>query len=394
MNILFIAPYVPSRIRVRPFHIIKELARRHSVHVIALGESDQTDTHGVDEVTDMAESFQVVPHSKLRGYRQSAFALLRPEPMCTAFCRSSEMRRAVAEAMARHSFDVVHIEHLRASHFADGITGAPVLFDSVDCLAGLFGQMARTRKSPLARLLMAEESWKLRRYEPRTLKRFGRVIITSESERDTLLGLDPELRIDVIPNGVDTRYFAPQGVDRFPRRVVFSGKMSYRPNSQAALWFAENAFPALRSKWDDAEFVVVGSGPPPEISELASRPGITVTGEVTDIRPYLDSAAVAVAPMRSAVGMQNKVLEAMAMGLPVVASPLAARSIGSATSGVIEADTPDEVTEAVAGLFDDPDRAAQIGRQGRELAEQAFSWRSSVDRLEAIYEELLARRHA
>ena len=140
------------------------------------------------------------------------------------------------------------------------------------------------------------------------------MVITSESERETLTGLTPNLEVDVIPNGVDTDHFAPQGGDKSPRRVVFSGKMSYYPNAQAALWFAENVFPALRNSWPDAEYIIVGNEPPAECAKLRERPGITVTGYVDDIRGYIDSSAVAVAPMQVAVGIQNKVLEAMADG--------------------------------------------------------------------------------
>lgn len=392
MNILFIAPYVPSRIRVRPFYFICELARRHSVHVIALGETGGKEVEGVQEIARAAASLRIVPHSRTRGYLRSLAALPTVVPMCTAFCRSPEMSTAISDACRETDFDVAHVEHLRAAHFASACHGLPVVFDAVDCLAGLFRQMSETRKNPLARVLMREEYLKLRRYEPAMLRRFDRVVVTSDSEREAILSMNRELPIETLPNGVDTDYFAPGPEAKLPHRVVFSGKMSYSPNAQAATWFAREVFPSLRNKWDDAEFVIAGSGPPPSVRALGGQPGITVTGYVDDIRPFMSSASVAVVPMRTAVGIQNKALEALAAGLPVVASPLATRAFGGDMPGVVEAGSREGFAESVAELMASPEVAEQMGRDGRAAVMERFSWQSSVDRLERIYEAAIAGR--
>lgn len=386
MRILFITPYVPSRIRVRPFQIIRELSKRHKVHVVALGEVGVGKARGAEELPGMTEDLIVIPHSKLRGLLQSLLALPTPSPMCSAFCWSAAMKRTVADVVGGASFDVVHIEHLRAAHFGAACGGLPIVFDSVDCLTGLFGQMARTKKNPVSKLVMAEEAWKLRRYEPRMLARFDRVVITSDTEREEIANLDQNLPIEVVPNGVDTDYFSPQEVERAPHRIVFSGKMGYSPNAQAALWFAQNVFCVIRDKYPDAEFMIVGSDPPAEVNKLGSQPGIMVTGYVDDIRPHLASSAVAVVPMQVAVGMQNKLLEAMAMGLPVVATPIATRSLRQRCPGVAVAESAEEMIAEVSRLLDDPNRADQIGREGRDEVLRNFSWRSSVEKLELAYQ--------
>lgn len=389
MRILFIAPYIPSRIRVRPFQIIMGLARRHEVHVVVLGGSDKLDTDGVGEAMAAVKSFTVIPHNKLRGYCQSLIALPSAHPMCTAYCWSRAMSKSVQESVRNLDFDVVHIEHLRAAHFAPLGGQAPIVFDSVDCLTGLFRQMGDNRRNLLAKCLMREEAWKLARHEPRMLRRFASVLVTSSSEKSELHRLDPSLPVQVLPNGVDTEYFAPADVKKHPRRVVFSGKMSYHPNAQAALWFAENVFPALVKRWPDAEFVIVGSGPPPEITRLGAIPGITVTGYVDDIRPYLAGASVAVVPMRIAVGVQNKLLEAMAMGLPVVASPAAARATGQDCPGVVIAEDVDGTIDAVSALLNSPEQASALGVQARQAVASRFSWDSSLELLENIYRGLI-----
>lgn len=388
MDILFVAPYVPSRIRVRPFHFISEIARRHRVHVIALGEVGGPCLQSADELASLVQGFTIVPHSRLRGYWQSLLALPGPHPMCTSFCRSTAMSRAISEIMARVRFDLVHVEHLRAAHFAPVDPSVPVVFDSVDCLTGLFRQMARSRRNPLARLLMLEETCCLRRYEPAALRRFERVIVTSDSEREELMGMGGHPAVDVVPNGVDTGYFAPRGSERRPARFVFTGKMSYSPNAQAALWFAEKVFPAVREAAPRAEFVIAGSAPPPRVRALDAASGVRVTGYVEDIRPWLDSACIAVAPMQVAVGIQNKMLEAMAMGLPVIATSLACRTFGENCPGIVEADTVEQTTRAAVRLALDPVLAAEIGSKGREEVLGRFSWESSVNRLEKIYHEV------
>lgn len=382
---------MPSRIRVRPFHLIKELAKRHKVHVIALGVPSGEKAEGVEELWEVTEDFRVVPHSGLRGLCQSLAALGTPTPMCTAYAGSGAMRREVAQALRKTSFDLVHVEHLRAAQFAPLGSGLPVVFDSVDCLAGLYRQMAQRRSSPAAKLVAAEEAWKLKRHEPRTLSRFDGIVITSESERDALLSLDGSLNVDVVPNGVDVQYFSPTEVARSPHRIVFSGKMGYAPNREAAIWFAEQVFPAVRDKFPEAEFVIVGNDPPESVKRLASSPGITVTGYVADLRPHLESSAVAVAPMQVAVGVQNKVLEAMAMGLPVIMSPLAARSLEDCDSRLVARD-PEEWSRQVTRLLEHPDEAASIGARNRGFVTEKSSWQSSAAILESVYDRAMARR--
>ncbi|MHB9036658.1 MAG: glycosyltransferase [Armatimonadota bacterium] len=423
MNILFVAPYVPSRIRVRPFHLVKQLSQRHRVTVVALGESGGRKVEGADDLLEFVDDLHVVPHSKLRGLCQSLIALPSPIPMCAAFCWSPAMKKTISRLVLEREFDVVHIEHLRAAHFASLMGDIPVVFDSVDCLTSLFRQMAIERKNPVAKLVMLEEAIKLRRYEPRILQSFARVVITTESERAELLKMDPKIPIEVVENGVDTEYFAPRGVPRppeklsnagrktnagnqncflieaggqpplgAPKKIVFSGKMGYHPNAQAAMWFAQRCFPRIRERHPDAEFVIVGSGPPPDIVRLADSPGITVTGYVDDMRLFLDSAAIAVVPMMVAVGIQNKVLEAMAMELPVVASSIALRTLGADCPGTICADGPDEVVHEVLKLLENPDVAAKIGQEGRQHAKHRFSWESSAQSLEQIYGEVGGNR--
>jgi len=388
MKILFVAPYVPSRIRVRSFHFLCELAKRHQIYVVALGECEAGKCEGVEEVMNAVHHFRVIPHSHVKGIIQALAALPSSSPMCSSFCRSGAAASAMSEIISTEHPDLIHIEHLRAAHFAPQSKSSPVLFDSVDCLTGLFRQMAHSSRNPIKRLIMLEETLCLRRYEPKMLRTFDHIIITSESELCELHSLDNRLNIDVIPNGVDTEYFSPMGSQKHPARIIFSGKMSYAPNAQAAVWFAENVFPVLCKTFPDVEYIIAGSGPPACVRQLSDIPNITVTGYVDDLRLYLDSSCAAIAPMQVAVGVQNKVLEAMAMGLPAVISSAAARAFAPDCPGIIRADTASEVIDAISQLITNPKHAMQIGQDGRWHVIEHFSWQSSVTKLECIYDRL------
>jgi sugar transferase (PEP-CTERM/EpsH1 system associated) len=390
MRVLFIAPYVPSRIRVRPFHIIMELAKRHDVTVVALEDSPEAARCDTSELADAVSDFRLIPHSKFKGYCGALTALPTRTPMCTSFCKSALMSRTVAQLLRDSDFDVIHVEHMRAARFAPKGNGIPVVFDAVDCLTDLFSQMARSRGGSVGRLLMAEEAWKLRRYEPRVMRRFDKVIVTSDAEQEKIAGLDNAIKAEVVPNGVDTEHFAPEGAVRRPARLVFTGKMGYMPNAQAVLWFAENVLPGLQGKFADLEFVIVGKDPSPAVRKLDELAGVSVTGYVDDTRPHVDCSSVAVAPMQIAVGVQNKVLESMAMGLPVVTTPIAAQALGTDCPGIVQCRTAEDMIVQICRLIEHPDNAAEIGRLGREEVKTRFSWQASVARLEQIYEEVIA----
>lgn len=389
MKILFITPYIPSRIRVRPFQIIRELSKRHTVRAVALRDADKSRVPGMEEIMESVCEMDIVPHSRLRGLLQSLGALPTRSPMCTAFCWSGRMMRTIDEITAGDNFDLIHVEHLRAAHFAPSIRRAPTVLDSVDCLTHLFSQVARSKGRLAGRMIAAEEAWKLSRHEPRMLKTFDRVVVTSAFDRDDLVTLDADLSIDVVPNGVDAEYFGPRGRRRNPARLVFSGKMSYAPNAEAVLWFAQTVLPELRHRFPELEFMVVGSEPPPEVLRLSCIPGVSVTGYVEDIRSHLDTCAISLTSIRTGVGMQNKVLEAMAMALPVVATSTAARAFGSDCPGIAIADSAEDFVEQISRMIGSPAEAAEIGLRGRQEVISRFSWQSSVHRLEAVYEDAL-----
>ncbi len=388
MNILFIAPYIPSRIRVRPFHFINELSKKHNVIVVALGDENSEEAAAARDLN--CSEMHIVSLSKTRAAFQCLVALPTPAPLCAAYCYSSAARKTIAQIVEKHDIDIVHIEHIRAAHFARDLRNYNLVFDAVDCLTGLFSKLAKTGSNPISRALMSEEAWKLKTYEPQVMRMFDRAIITSEREKKEVNALAADIHIDVVPNGVDTQYFVPAEAESDGKRIVFSGKMGYRPNADAAFFFATEVFPLVQNEHPDAEFIIAGSGPDEKIRGLGKTNGITVTGFVEDLRPYLQSARVAVTPMQVAVGIQNKALEAMSCGTPVVASSAVGAAFTGEPAGLVSADGAEDTAQAVSKLLHNPKEATELGKKAREYVLANYSWGASVEMLESIYEEVIA----
>ncbi len=398
MQVLFIAPYVPSLIRVRPYNFIRFLADLgHEITLVALGaDGADVDARAADALRPFCRAVHVVPHPKRRAVAQSLLALPTPTPLWAAYCFSPALERLLSGLLAEATFDVAHVEHLRAAHFAKTLKGRlPLVYDAVDCIAELQRQLigAPGRGLP-GRAVSWEEHAKLRRYEPRVAGLFDRVLVTSSQDAACLQGLVPaevtSLPIEIIPNGVDLDYFRPPASPPQASNLVFSGKMSYIANRDAALYFCTEIFPLVRRSCPDATLTLAGSGPPRELIAFAARPhsGITVTGRVDDLRPHLAGAAVALCPLRIGVGIQNKVLEAMAMGKAVVATPLAARALeeGAAEDCLRIAATPQSFAAQVVHLLSHPADADDLGRNARRYVETHHDWHSAARRLADIYE--------
>jgi len=197
--------------------------------------------------------------------------------------------------------------------------------------------------------------------------------------------------ISVLPNGVDLQYFSPMQVTRRPQNVVFSGKMSYHANVATALYLHQQIMPLIWQQRPEATLTIVGSKPPKAVQALASDPRIEVTGYVDDLRPYISRAEVMVSPMVYSVGIQNKVLEAMALGTPVVVSAQAATSLGTvANRDLLVAESAQEFASATLHLMDDADLRCTFSQRGREYVEQQHDWQKVTQRLTHVYEQAIA----
>jgi len=389
MRILFVLPYVPSLIRVRPFQFIRALAVRHEVTVLA--EATTREVEDVARLRELGVSVEAIPLGTGESLWNCGTAALRGEPLQAAICRSREARLRLIRMLESYQPDVVHIEHFRAAYLRSAIpTSVPTLFDSVDCISLLQERTTRQSHSWRQRLLARVELNRTRSYEGRILTQFEQVIVTSAEDRESLLELAPTATIEVVPNGVDLEHFQPMDSPRSPETLIFSGKMSYHANVTAILHFVRHIFPLVRREHPHVRLIVAGSSPPTAVADLSRDPGITVTGYLPDLRPTLATATVAICPVTVKVGIQNKILEAMAMGTPVVASREGATGLAALPErDFLMGDDAAGFAGQINRLLADSALRQRVGKAGRGYVETNHQWAASASALDTLYRQLL-----
>ena len=396
MEILFVVPYVPNLIRVRSYNLIRHLAARgHLVTVVTLA-TNASERSDVEALRPFCQSVEAEAMPRWRSAWNCLLALPGQGPLQAVY----SWQPALMERVQRlaETADVVHVEHLRGARYGVSLKKLlpqrAVVWDSVDCISALFRQAARQSQKLASRWITRFELGRTERYEGWLAGQFDRVLVTSPVDREALLalrnGTSARGKISVLPNGVDLDYFKPYPqVERAPATVVISGKMSYHANVTMALHLVRDILPLIRGQRPDVRLCLVGKEPPRELLALAEDPAITVTGTVKDLRPYLQQATVAAAPLLYGVGIQNKVLEAMACGAPLVASPQAVSALQAPLGDAVGvASTAKGFAEAVLALLADSERQRQAGAAGRRYVETHHSWGAVATQLEGVYHEI------
>jgi len=407
VRLLYVTPYVPSRIRTRPYNLIRALIRLgHRVTLLTATDTSPEEREQADELRGWGARVEVFPVSLVRSLGNCLRALPTREPLQAVYSYHPGMERRLIALLREESFDVTHIEHLRAARLVRAVGDAPAVYDSVDCISLLFEQAAQSGAQLRSRLMTAVDLARTRRYEAQLLTRYNQVVITSQRDKEALkkLGrryLPSETQsapITVVTNGVDLEYFHPPETRFFgknlvsPPTIVFTGKMSYHANVAAALYFAREVLPRIWAENPEARFQIVGKDPPEAVRQLAADERVQVPGTVDDLRPYLAQATVAVCPALYAVGIQNKVLEAMAMGAPVVSTPAGGAALAAGErQEVLVAEGEEELAAGVLRVISDPALARQLSVAGRQYVETHHSWEAGARRLVKVYER--ARKH-
>lgn len=409
MNILFVAPYPPSAIRVRSRQLIRGLARRgHRVTVATLW-TDDAERAAVESLAE--EGFEIL--SRRLSTARSGWNCFRclttsEEPLQAAFSWQPSLARALHEYLRSHDVDIVHVEHLRGSPFAvdlashfRGAPRAPIVWDAVDCITHLFSETLRHGRSRRGRWMARLDLERTRRSESTLPLELDRTVVCSEPDRmhfqQVLRGDEtrPSISIppiEVVPNGVDLGHFTPADEAREPATLVMSGKMSYHANVTGALYLIRDVMPRVWSRRPDAKLSIVGKAPPRILRHLAGREPdrIDLTGYVPDIRPYVRQATLSVVPVLYGAGTQLKVLEAMACGTPVVSTAVGANGLGLEHGrDVVVANEPEVMADEIIDLLARPDRRERLGRAGRCYVEREHSWDASARRMESIYQSVL-----
>ena len=366
LRVLYIGPHPPSPIAVRPWLFLRAMEQRHQVDVVAV-------TQYRPGVTDRLAALRHLPD---RAY-----------PLQTMAVESLRMRQAVRRALARTRYDVIHVEHVRAFPFVPLAERHRVLFDAVDCVSDLFAQAAPYQGRARGRIFR-QEAGRLARFEAQAIASVARVLVASRRDAAGMRALWPQAPVSVLHNPVDLDRFRP-GLRRSPNTVVFTGKMSFHANRVAAEWLCDEIWPRVRARHPEARLLLAGARPPRSLQRRRAA-DVLVTGYVPDLRALIAGAAVAVAPLRYAVGVQNKVLEAMACATPVVTTSAAVGDLGFNEGGHgFIADDAAAFAERICWLLDDHRLAGQMGRAGRDYVERHHAIGPLAEQLDQYYQQRL-----
>ncbi|MCC7399487.1 MAG: TIGR03087 family PEP-CTERM/XrtA system glycosyltransferase [Planctomycetes bacterium] len=404
-------PFPPDKgDKIRSYHLLEHLAARHEV-TLATFVDDPADEAHLPAVRARCADAAFARLSPFGGRLRSLAALPTRSPMTPAYYHDDGLRRQVQAFARQRRFDAAlvfsssMVPYAQAAQAAQAPAPLPMLLDLVDVDSAKWAAYAERRPWPLSWPL-AREGRTLLAYERQAVAQASASFLCTEQERDLFHHLAPECagRVDVMRNGVDAAFYSPDPARASPfaageKTVVFTGAMDYWPNVDAVVWFVREMLVPLRQRVPGVRFCIVGRSPAPAVRQLAADT-VVVTGTVADVRPYLQHATAVVAPLRVARGIQNKILEAMAMGRPVVA----ARSCAAALDGtaalageappLLTADDAPGYVAALERLLTEPARAAAIGEAGRRLVLAAYSWAGSLRVLDERLAEATAPRAA
>ncbi len=401
-KILFLTsqlPYPPHQGgAIRTYNLIVNLAPRHEIHLLSFVNSPG-DLEKAAPLRQYCRTIEVVPVPQRSTLKRLLTTLFSPLPDMALRLPSAEFRRKLAARLKSERFDVVQVESIEMAPYAMGDAGwetddRPLwVFDDYNAEYVLQQRAFETDVRHPRRWIGALYSFiqwqKLRRYEAAVCRRVDRVVAVSEADREILQKLGPGVKVTVIPNGVDTRAYDPEQTYPLvlePHSIVFTGKMDFRPNIDAVLWFCHQVLPLIKTRLPDVNFYIVGQKPPQRLRSLAEDAAVTLTGYVDDVRPYIAGAGVYVVPLRIGGGTRLKIVEAMALGKAIVSTSLGCEGY-PVTSGreLVIADTPQDFARCVVDLLDDAHRREELGRAGRRFVEERYDWRAIVPRLEEVY---------
>lgn len=388
MKVLMVALHVPAPtigVSTRNYHLLRALARQHSVSLLVLAdEHNPANLADAERLASLVRSVRLVtpPAASKRVEQLRYLAQGRSYRVMAATVPA--MQAAIDEAFGRECFDAVFFESVLPAGYRlpDGVR---VIIDQHNIEYELLRRTAAQEPLGPRKLYNWLESCRLAPIELRRCAAADVVLVTSERERQALHRSLPNSFIEVVPNGVDLEFFSrstlPQtthaslsATDTTPR-IVFTGAMNYFPNVDAVVSFAHTCWPRIREQVPDAKWLIVGKDPLASVQRLAELPGVTVTGAVPDVRPYLGSATLAIAPLLVGGGTRLKILEAFAMGLPVVATRLGCEGLAVVPGQhLLVADTPEDLADAIVRCLTDAGLSARLGAAGQALAEAKYGW--------------------
>lgn len=403
MRVLLLSPTLPypptDGGRIRVLNLLRQSLRAFEITLLAL-ETEPTDVESLpilrrEGVDTRLVSYTFPPTSPNLSFPAVFRALTEGFPLTVSRYVLSSYRHALETLLESESFNLVHMEMIHLAPYLDAIrrlSRAPVLLSTQNVDSDLWRRAASYQPSALRRVLFTWQANVFRKME----KRIGSQVdgITVASERDATLFREvvPGVPVEVVDNGVDLNAYRPHPDTEEPQTCVFTASYDWLPNADAVVYFCSEIWHRIRRRVPNAQFFAVGKEPSPAMRTWHHRDGITVTGRVPDVHPYLERAAVYVVPLRIGGGTRLKILEAMASGKAIVSTPIGCEGL-EITPGrdLLVAETPDDFAEAVISLMEDEGRRRELGVHARRRVEERYGWEAIGSRMNAFYERLIRK---
>ncbi len=390
MRILFVTPRFPYPLlkgdKLRTYYFVKYLNKRgHKISLLSFIEHEK-EKYYLHELSKYCELIETVLLPRWKSYLNMAFSVFSKIPFQMKYYSSNLMAEKIRSMIKKDQYDIIHFVLSRITPYVNLVNNNPVVIDHIDSLS-MNMQRRAGREKGIKKIVFYLEWQKVRLYEKNNHNFFKYSIVTSQVDKEYLNNTN----IEVVPNGVDVEYFTPLDREK-DIDLIFTGNMGYFPNEDAVLYFSKEVFPFILKRRPDTNFFIVGINPSFKIKSLADGKNIFVTGYVGDLRDYLNRARVSVCPMMSGSGIQNKILEAMANGVPVVATSHAIGGIrANSDKDIIISDEPEEFSEHVLNLLEDNELCKRITLSAQQLVKEKYSWEASVTALESVYASVVKK---
>ena len=387
MRILFLTgrfPYPPIRgDQALPYNQIKQLSTRHSVTLLSLFER-ASELEAIKELSPYCERIETVLLPSWRPYLNVLLGSYRRVPLQVQYYWVPEFDKKLTQLVVQKRFDIAHVVLSRLAPYGDRLPGVPKILDMIDALS-LNMQRRSESESIWRSWFFAEEARRMRRFELEVCRTYDRVLVVSETDRDHI-GAD---NVTVVPAGVDMEEL-PSVARYSDPTVLFTGNLGYPPNQDAVRFLICDILPLLRLVRPDVRIKIVGANPPADLMRLAKvYPEVEIVGFVPDLKPFFLRAHVAVCPLRTGgAGQHRKVIEAMACGVPVIASPLITGIAARPDKEILRAANASEFVAQIRLVLEKPDIARQLSWNARRLVSEKYTWDRSVALLENVYAEV------
>ena len=386
-------PYPPSDgVRLRVYHILKGLSKRHEITLLSF--IDGNDKVNIDKIKSFCEHIELIPKNprKLLLLRV-VLNLFETEPFSLSTFNSKRIRQRIRKTLIQKKIDIVHLDMPNMAQFYELVAHMPTVIDPRDSIT-----LNLRRRYPLEKNLFQKAyqyiQWKKwKRYEAEMYAKFDKCFVVSDVDAEELRLLNSKIDIAIIPNGVDVDFFKPMRLKPDYPSLIFSGSMASFQSYDAITYFYKNIYGNVKAQVPNIKLYIVGKDPPQSVRDLTQDKSVIVTGFVEDIRPFIDRSTVYVCPIRSGSGIKNRLLEAMAMGKPIVAFTISCKALNvTHMENIFLADNCQEFTKGIITLLSNQRLREKMADNARQLVEKEYSWEKTVSIIKGAYEEAIRKK--